>query len=65
MKLLAAGMLEILKQNVSADKNGLYHSLAIQCGVTRVGKAINEAMDSALHMLDNSISIDGEQITLK
>ena len=27
---LAAGMLEILKQNVSADKNGLYHSLAIQ-----------------------------------
>ena len=62
---LAAGMLEILKQNVSADKNGLYHSLAIQCGVTRVGKAINEAMDSALHMLDNSISIDGEQITLK
>ena len=62
---LAAGMLEILKQNVSADKNGLYHSLAVQCGVTRVGKAINEAMDSALHMLDNSISIDGEQITLK
>ena len=40
-------------------------ALAIQCGVTRVGKAINEAMDSALHMLDNSISIDGEQITLK
>lgn len=62
---LAAGMLEILKQNVSADKNGLYHSLAVQCGVTRVGKAINEAMDSALHILDNSISIDGEQITLK
>ena len=62
---LAAGMLEILKQNVSADKNGLYHSLAAQCGVTRVGKAINEAMDSALHILDNSIIIDDEQITIK
>lgn len=62
---LAAGMLEILKQNVSADKNGLYHSLAAQCGVTRVGKAINEAMDSALHILNNSIIIDDEQITIK
>lgn len=62
---LAAGMLEILKQNVTVDKNGLYRSLAAQCGAARVGKAINEAMDSALHTLEDRIIVDGEQISLK
>lgn len=62
---LAAGMLEILKQNVTADKSGLYRSLATQCGVSRVGKTINEAMDSALDILKSRIIIDGDQIYLK
>lgn len=62
---LAAGMFEILKQNVTADKSGLYRSLAAQCGVTRVGKAINEAMDAALNVLSDRIIIDGEQISIK
>ena len=61
---LAAGMLEILKQNVTADKAGLYRSLAAQCGVARVGKAVNEAMDTALHLLEDRIIVDGEQISL-
>lgn len=43
---LAAGMFEILKQNVTADKNGLYHSLAAQCGVARVGKTIQSAYNA-------------------
>ena len=62
---LAAGMLEILKQNVTADKSGLYHSLAAQCGVARVGKSINETLDSALRLLEDSVIIDGEQLSLK
>ena len=62
---LAAGMLEILKQNVTADKSGLYRSLALQCGVNRVGKAISETLDSALHTLEDYIVIDGDQISLK
>lgn len=64
---LAAGMFEILKQNVAVDKNGLYRSLALQCGVTRVGKAINEAMDAALYLLlqNESVKIDGDQVLLK
>lgn len=62
---LAAGMFEILKQNVTADKSGLYRSLAAQCGVTRVGKAINEAMDAALNVLSDRIIVDGEQISIK
>ena len=62
---LAAGMLEILKQNVTADKTGLYRSLAAQCRVARVGKAVNEAMDTALHILEDRIIVYGEQISLK
>ena len=62
---LAAGMYEILKQNVTADKNCLYRSLAAQCGVARVGKAINEAMDAALDVLNVRIIFDGEQISIK
>ena len=64
---LAAGMFEILKQNVTADRNGLYRSLATQCGVARVGKAINEAMDAALNVLvrDKSVVIDGDRISLE
>lgn len=62
---LAAGMLGILKQNVTVDRSGLYRSLAAQCGVARVGKAINETLDAALSILESSIVIDGEQISLK
>lgn len=62
---LASGMLEILKQNVSADKNGLYHSLAVLCGVSRVGRTVNDAMDRALQSLKEFIVVNGEQISLK
>ena len=62
---LAAGMLEILRQNIMADKSGLYRSLASQCGISRVGKAMNEILDSALRLLEDSITIEGDQISLK
>ena len=62
---LAAGMLEILKQNVTVDKSGLYRSFAAQCGIARVGRAINESLDTALHVIENQIVIDGDQISLK
>jgi len=62
---LAAGMLEILKQNVTVDKSGLYRSLALQCGVNRVGKAITEYFDAALQTFEDSIVIDGDQLSLK
>lgn len=62
---LAAGMLEILKQNVTVDKSGLYRSLALQCGVNRVGKAITEYFDVALQTFEDSIVINGDQLSLK
>ena len=62
---LADGMLEILKQNMTADKEGLFRSLALQCGVNRVGKAIYETLDTALSFLKDKVIIDGEQVSLK
>lgn len=62
---LAAGMLEILKQNITADKSGLFRLLALQCGVNRVGKVINEYFDVALRSLEDFIVIEGDQISLK
>lgn len=62
---LAIGMFEILKQNVTVDKAGLYRSLAAQCGVTRVGKAANDTMDAALELLKDFVTMDGDHISMK
>ena len=62
---LASGMLEILQQNISTDKNGLFRSIAQQCGVNRVGKTINEYLEQALDLLKHLIVVDGDQLSLK
>lgn len=62
---LAAGMYEILKQNVTIDKANLYRALATQCGFSRVGRAITETLDNALLYLDGNVEIDGDQVSLK
>ena len=62
---LAAGIFEILRQNVSADKSGLYRTVALQCGFSRVGKTACEALDNALRLLENRVVEDGERISLK
>lgn len=62
---LAAGLLELLRQNVTADKAGLYHAFAGQCGCSRVGKAINERFDDALNLLGDKVRVDGDIISVK
>ena len=62
---LAAGILEILKQNLTVDKNGLYHVLASHCGFNRVGNAMSEYFDAVLRSIDDYISIDDDSISLK
>ena len=62
---LAAGIFEILRQNVSADKSGLYRTVALQCGFSRVGKTACEALDNALRLLEDRVVEDGERISLK
>ncbi len=64
---LAVGMNEILKQNLTVDKNNLYHALAKECGVSRVGDKVVEAMDKALNMLwiNDLATVDGDIVSVK
>ena len=62
---LAAGMLEILHQNITVEKSGLFKLIALQCGITRVGKAVNEALENALVLLHDQVIIDGDQVSIK
>lgn len=62
---LAAGMLEIIKQNITVDKNSLFRSMAAHCGVARTGKTIHNIMDSALNILSDTITIENDLISLK
>ena len=61
---LAAGMYEILKQNITVDKEALFRSLASQCGITRMGKNIEENMESALRLLSDKADITENKISL-
>ena len=65
LRELASGLKEILKQNVSAEKQGLYRLLTQNLGFSRIGDAILERMDSALKLIYNDIEINGEMISLK
>lgn len=62
---LAAGILGILKQNITADKGGLYNELARQCGISRAGTAVTEVFDGALELLGDKVRVEGEMLELK
>ena len=58
-------MREILKQNVTVEKGGLYKLLASQLGYHHVGKAMEERFNSALSLLEKEVDIDGNVLSLK
>ena len=62
---LAAGMLTILRQEGVTDKKDLYRTLALQCGVHRLGKEISRILDNALCLIEDSVVISGDQLVLK
>jgi hypothetical protein len=62
---LSSGILEILKQNVSVEKSGLFRLIAKQLGFTRIGDAICERLQSALNTISDKIIVNGEVISLK
>ena len=61
---LAAGLHVLLKQNYTAEKDGLYKALVNQLGFTRMGDAIYAKLDEALGLL-RDITIEGDIISLK
>lgn len=62
---LALGLKEILKQNVTAEKMGLFRLLAQQLGFSRMGDAILAQMESALKLISKDIETNGEMLSLK
>lgn len=62
---LAAGMYEIIKQNVTVEKTGLYHLMGELCGVKRIGNSIEEWFDQAIAQLKDQININDDMISLK
>ncbi len=61
---LAAGLVALLKQNYSAEKEGLYKALANQLGFSRMGDAIYAKFDEALGLIKN-IKIEDGVISFK
>ena len=59
---LAAGILVIMKQNIRADRLGLYKMIGEQLGFSRTGPAMVERMDEAVKMLSSFIDVDGETL---
>lgn len=62
---LALGLKELLKQNVSAEKTGLFKLLVQHLGFSRMGDAILARLEEALKLLKDEIEINGEIISLK
>lgn len=63
---LASGMLELIKQNISVSKDGLYKSIAGQLGVSRMGDSVYEKLESSLRLLnDKIIFTEDNRISLK
>ncbi len=61
---LAAGLHVLLKQNYTAEKDGLYKALVNQLGFTRMGDAKYAKLDEALRLL-RDVTIEGDIISLK
>jgi len=62
---LSAGMYEIIKQNISVDKDGLFLTVAKLLGFNRAGKTSNERFEAALALLQGVVDIDGNTISVK
>ena len=62
---LALGMKEILKQNITVEKNGLFRLLVQQLGFSRMGDAILDRLELTLKSISNDVVINAETIMLK
>ena len=62
---IAAGLLQIIRQNGSVTKDALYRTLADFCGTKRNGSNVREHFDAALDLLHEEVNILGDVISLK
>lgn len=62
---LANGIRAVLKQNVTAEKSGLFKLLAAQLGFARTGDAITARLENALQTLAEEVEIEDDVLSLK
>lgn len=62
---LSLGMKEILRQNITVEKSGLFRLLVQQLGFSRMGDAILERLENALRLISKDIEIKGDMVSLK
>jgi hypothetical protein len=62
---LSVGMYEIVKQNISIDKDSLFLAVVKLLGFNKVGKAIHDRLEEALRILRTVVDIDGNIISTK
>ena len=64
---LAAGLASILKQNANADRDGLFKTMAEQCGVKRMGTNIVDSFTGALNYLVDTgmVEVKGDKVIFK
>jgi hypothetical protein len=55
----------LLKQNVRAEKEGLYRALVNQLGFNRLGDASYERLDEALRFLSDKVIVEGNIISIR
>ena len=58
-------MRELIKQNGTVTKKGLYQKLAHECGCDKVGANISDIFDQALQSISAELIIDGDSISLR
>jgi len=62
---LAAGMYEIIKQNVTLERSGLFMMISNQLGFSRYGSVAAQRFEQALELLEDKVDVDGKMISIK
>ncbi len=62
---LSLGMKEVIKQNISIEKNSLFRYIYQQLGFSRMGKDNIERLEKALRLLSDDIEINGDMVSIK
>lgn len=62
---LANGIKEVLRENVTAEKSGLFRLLAQRLGFSRIGDAIIDRLEDALYLISDEIEFNGDTLSLK
>jgi hypothetical protein len=61
---LSLGLKEVIKQNISVEKNGLFRIVAQQLGFNRTTESMIDRFESALKLINDEVEIHDGKITL-